>query len=586
MTSSQFPVWAEEMRSIFRAGSVSQFILHGAIHDLVPYGANNQTTRFMGLESFLEEVMFGRFDLVVHYDRGTGIRASRGYDVLQKFLKSYDAWNGTQYAKSPAAIPRQPDIALGLLGRLVDWCVAQTQVVDGKPVRKPLSVALILDYAQFLAPKGDSLRVSGQHAEAVIRLQDWSCDPRLLAAGCVTVLLTESLSDLNATVSSNPYSAKIELKLPDENELTAFVEALVQQEAELQSCLKFSPELLAQRCAGLSRVNVRNAIYYAARNGTEVDAKYLAAQRRELIEKECRGLLDFIESDYTLDAVAGHGQATQWLREDAKLLRKGALRSIPMGYLFCGRIGTGKTFLTTCWAGEIGIPCVVLKNFRDKWQGSTEGNLEKIFSILKALGQVLVFVDEADQATGQRDGGGSDNGVSGRVYGMLAKQMSDTRNRGRIIWIFATSRPDLVEVDLKRPGRLDVHIPLFPPQGEDERQALFRAMAKKVGVDHRSLPVLPDVLDVGGNEMEAILVRGRRLYDLQTAKSGKKTQKQIIQDVIDEFRPMAHTNRLEFMDLLAVKECTDSRFLPSKYVDLSLDEVNSRIDALRAEIGE
>ena len=49
---------------------------------------------------------------------------------------------------------------------------------------------------------------------------------------------------------------------------------------------------------------------------------------------------------------------------------------------------------------------------------------------------------------------------------------------------------------------------------------------------------------------------------------------------------MAHTNRLEFMDLLAVKECTDSRFLPSKYVDLSLDEVNSRIDALRAEIGE
>jgi len=257
-----------------------------------------------------------------------------------------------------------------------------------------------------------------------------------------------------------------------------------------------------------------------------------------------------------------------------------------MGYLLCGRIGTGKTFLTTCWAGEIGIPCVVLKNFRDKWQGSTEGNLEKIFSILKALGQVLVFVDEADQATGQRDGGGSDNGVSGRVYGMLAKQMSDTRNRGKIIWVFATSRPDLVEVDLKRPGRLDVHIPLFPPQGDEERQALCRAMAKKVGVDHRSLPELPGTLDVGGNEMEAILVRGRRLFDLQTGKSGKKSQKRILQDVIDEFRPMAHTNRLEFMDLLAVKECTDSRFLPGKYVELSLDEINTRIETLRVAIGE
>ena len=586
MANLHLPAWAAEMRSKFRAGSVSQFILHGAVRDLVPYTTHNDGTRFLGLESFLDEVMLGRFDLVIHYDRGKGIRASRGHDILLRFLKSYDVWNGTQYGKSPAAIPRQPDVALGLLGRLVDWCLAQTQVVGNEAIRRPISVALVLDYAQFLAPRGDSLRVSSQHAEAVIRLQDWSSDPRLLSAHALTVLLTESLSDLHPTVSSNPYSAKIELRLPSESELTYFVRSLLENEPELRPSLGLAPELLARRCSGLSRVNVRNAIYFAARNDLRVDPEYLAAQRRELIEKECRGLLDFIESDFTLDSVAGHTQATGWLREDAKLLKKGALRSIPMGYLLCGRIGTGKTFLTTCWAGEIGIPCVVLKNFRDKWQGSTEGNLEKIFAILKALGQVLVFVDEADQATGQRDGGGSDNGVSGRVYGMLAKQMSDTRNRGRIIWVFATSRPDLVEVDLKRPGRLDVHIPLFPPQGPEERQALFRAMAKKVGVDHRSLPDLPDHLDVGGNEMEAILVRGRRLFDLQTGRKQKHSQKRILEDVIAEFRPMAHTDRLDFMDLLAVKECTDSRFLPERFRQLTLDEVNQRLDTLKLTIGE
>ena len=586
MSKMKLPDWAHEMRANFRAGSVSQFLLHGAIRDLVPYTPAEGKTRFLGLEAFLDEVMLGRFDLIVHYDRGKGLRASRGHEILLRFLKSYDVWNGTQYAKSPAAIPRQPDIALGLLGRLVDWCLAQTQVVNDTAVRQPIAVAVVLDYAQFIAPRGDSLRVSGQHAEAVIRLQDWSSDPRLLSANALTILLTESLADLHPSVSGNPYSAKIELMLPSEAELTEFVDALVEQEPELKAWLDFTPELLARRCAGLSRVNVRNALYFAARNQQRVDSAYLASQRRELIEKECRGLLDFIESDFTLESVAGHTKATEWLREDARLLKKGALRSIPMGYLLCGRIGTGKTFLTTCWAGEIGIPCVVLKNFRDKWQGSTEGNLEKIFAILKALGQVLVFVDEADQATGQRDGGGSDNGVSGRVYGMLAKQMSDTRNRGRIIWIFATSRPDLVEVDLKRPGRLDVHIPLFPPEGADERQALFRAMAKKVGVDHRSLLDLSDHLDVGGNEMEAILVRGRRLFDLQSGKGAKKTQKLIIEEVLQEFRPMAHTDRLEFMDLLAVKECTDARFLPERFRDLSLEAVNQRLDALRMEIGE
>ena len=67
-----------------------------------------------------------------------------------------------------------------------------------------------------------------------------------------------------------------------------------------------------------------------------------------------------------------------------------------------GRIGTGKTYLVQCWAGELGIPCVVFKKFRDRWVGATESNLEKIFGVLRALGQVVVFVDEADQAAGRR----------------------------------------------------------------------------------------------------------------------------------------------------------------------------------------
>src|SRR5438874_9966524 len=52
--------------------------------------------------------------------------------------------------------------------------------------------------------------------------------------------------------------------------------------------------------------------------------------------------------------------------------------------------------------------------------------------------------------SGKRSGEDGDSGLSGRVYAMLAKEMSDTRNRGRIVWVFATSRPDLLEVDLKR----------------------------------------------------------------------------------------------------------------------------------------
>ena len=199
-----------------------------------------------------------------------------------------------------------------------------------------------------------------------------------------------------------------------------------------------------------------------------------------MIERECQDLLEFMESQYSLDNLAGHEAVKAWLREDTQLLRNGILHALPMGYLIAGRIGTGKTFLIQCWAGELGIPCVVFKNFRDRWVGATESNLEEIFSVLHAVGQVVVFVDEADQAAGKRAGSDSDGGLSGRVYAMLAKEMSDTRNRGRIIWVFATSRPDLLEVDLKRQGRLDVHIPLFPPETPAEMQELMLAVARKL----------------------------------------------------------------------------------------------------------
>lgn len=48
-----------------------------------------------------------------------------------------------------------------------------------------------------------------------------------------------------------------------------------------------------------------------------------------------------------------------------------------MGYLLCGPVGTGKTYAVECLAGEAGVPVVKISNFRDRWVGSTEGNLRK-----------------------------------------------------------------------------------------------------------------------------------------------------------------------------------------------------------------
>src|SRR4029077_8621580 len=117
-----------------------------------------------------------------------------------------------------------------------------------------------------------------------------------------------------------------------------------------------------------------------------------------------------------------------------------------------------------------------------RWVGSTEGNLEKIFRLLQALDRCYVFIDEADQALGKRETGGQDAGLSGRIYWMMATEMSRPENRGRLVWILASSRPDLIEVDLKRPGRVDLKIPLFPTTTPREGFDLLRMLCGTRGL--------------------------------------------------------------------------------------------------------
>jgi SpoVK/Ycf46/Vps4 family AAA+-type ATPase len=417
---------------------------------------------------------------------------------------------------------------------------------------------------------------------------DWASDPNINNAYISTCLIAENLNDMNRQIVENPRSAKIQIDLPNATQVLHFVQAITDNVENFSDICDVARESLAQKLEGLSCIDVQNLIERAIKNNRRITMDYLREVKKEMIEKSAGGRIVFVESTRTLDDVAAHREAKKWLRQDAELMKKGKLKALPMGYLINGRIGTGKTYLVECFAGEAGVPCVELKNFRDKWVGATEGNLEAIFKILHAMGQVIVFIDEADQVAGKRGAGSGDSGVSGRIYAMLAREMADTRNRGRIFWIFATSRPDLLEVDLKRVGRLDVHIPLFSPQTQQDKKDLFSALAKKnqIKVMPEDIPEFPEDMDIGGNEMEGILIMASRQYELQSDEVDSKPVGHFIAEAMKNYRPMSHSSRLEYMDLAAVVECTDRRFLPEKYAELDLEQAKQRMDELKLELGD
>src|SRR5699024_12496357 len=109
-------------------------------------------------------------------------------------------------------------------------------------------------------------------------------------------------------------------------------------------------------------------------------------------------------------------------------------------------LDTSMNCLVTFFASEISIPIVKLKNCRSQWQGVTEGNLERILGLLKAMAPVAVMIDEAYAYLGDRDVGG-DSGVSSRVFSQIATFMSDTRTRARILWFPVSAGHELMPAD-------------------------------------------------------------------------------------------------------------------------------------------
>ena len=502
--------------------------------------------------------MFGRWDLVLHYDLGRGLRSFAGRS--EKRLKEMVAL-ATRRIGDLSTVKNDPAIVIGLLDLLV------RENVMAAP-EKRLKVAILINQASFLFPAGEPGRTNFAAAGMLVTLLNWATSTHVKHLEMACVLIDERRSDVSDRVTGNPHVATVEVPLPSEVERLAFLRDVASRGTngsaggDWSRVSDYTVEQLATLSAGMSLNDLGTLVRAATRGGPRLDSRVFRDLKKRLLERQGQGLLEFIEPKWKLDTVIGHEAAKQRLRDDASLLARGALDCVPMGYLLCGPVGTGKSFLAMCAAGEIGIPCVMLKNFRSKYVGETEGNLERVLSVLRAMGPVMVVIDEADAALGDRDTEG-DSGTLSRVFGMIATQMGDTRYRGKILWMLLTARPDLLPIDIKRQGRAEVHIPLFYPFEDDELRKMFVILAKKLGTTLREEDVPPVPAEhkglLSGADIEGIVARAWRRSLLSGAKV---VTPESLAEVMAQFLPSTQGMEKELQEVAAIIECTDREFLP------------------------
>lgn len=597
------PSWATQLRQKYLAGEASVFVLHGNVFDRYLI----EGTAY-GMIEFLSDVLLkDNKKHIVEVNLGRRPRFIKGGGTDEEKAKLFD------YIEQK-----------GLSG-----------VLDSieRRMRDSRSSAVMFPYAGTIFPNGDPQFLSQDERIAYTTLHRWSLDDQLSAGDNVIILISESLAEIHPAILSNPRVAAIDVPVPDEAirleairhyapsipaehskrlaeqtgglrviQLSSIVaengpKGLSESErlALIQNLLTGQPNAadratkLAMITGGMTAEEIAHLVDPTKTIPVDADPydemlEVVRKRKRELIEKECANLIEFIEPKHGLAAVGGNEHIKTELMEIAKAIRSGDRTRAPMGLLAVGAMGAGKTFVIKAFLKEAGLSAVALKNFRSKWVGSTEANLERVLAAVKAMGPIAVIIDEGDRSFGKQSED-SDGGTSSRVIARLKEFMSDTENRGRVLFILMTNRPDKLDVDIKRPGRLDRKIPFFYADSAKERISIARAILGRYDIAcsiewDTAEDLFERMTGYSNADIEAVA-----LLALEFAKRADGTvTREIFEAALEDFMPPQDTSMIEFMDMLAVFETSRRSMLPEKFRKMSPQEVTEKLNQLKRAI--
>lgn len=500
------PQWIKDLVAARREQRRTVFLLHFNTRDLVfdPKYPPSSPDDLVTVQEYLAQRLCRQRHFVLHYSLHSGVRALMGMydDELREKKRSQDLlrqtatpepfapadsrkmWNSVARiaAKNPFPLNASydgaadkdvspehwalPNNVLPLLSRVftANFRVAIRQSKDANSLNEldnpPLAAALIIDYVHHLAPAPGSDLPGHEVANVVETLQNWSSNPDVWRGNHIVIALTPELAAVHPElVRTDSYVERIRLDRPGRDEraefmkwLAAFEKYTILQEAGMV-------DELANRASGMNYRELGDFVATLASNA-EHWTRALADRRADIIRRESGGLLEPKESQYGLEDVAGYRYITQEVERRLPRIRAG--KADVAGILFNGPPGTGKSFYASALAKSGGVNMVVIRNLRGMYVGQSERNLEQIFEVARTLAPVVVFVDEIDQVFASRDRSmDTSGGVEQRLLGRLLEFMDDKDNLGKVIWIAASNRPDLIDPALL--SRFKLRLPFLLP---------------------------------------------------------------------------------------------------------------------------
>ncbi len=543
MAAGEF--WYDSFLSKYKSGISHEFLFYFNVRDLV------DNYRYMDRYIYEEFIKQRGFGIVAFYD------ISRGLTFFDAGMeKEFNIITANEAVNLMNAMPSK-------IFPFIDKALKNTKMV------------LFIDHVEKIIPSGDIASMSLEERIALIWICEWSVNAKISTVGSAILMLSDNLADVSRELFKSSYRIEpVFVGLPDETQRKEYIEYLLNNN-DIKTDI--NSDEFAKLSSGLSKKSIKDIKLKSEAEDDPISFDFIKDKKHSVLQKEYGDVLEFIYPEIGFENIGGMEKAKDYLLKNVvKPILKGDLRRVPMGILLCGPSGTGKTLLVNALAKASGFNCVKIDMSRilGQYVGESEKNFKKCLLGAQSQHPVIIFVDEIDTAFRRGDSG--DSGVSRNIFSEFLQFTGNTNNRGKVIFIAATNRPDLIDPALKRAGRFDKKIPILLPDA-NERADIFKIIIEKYGFETN----IQDFMEFSagtenytGAEIETVV---RKAYEIanEDDNEGAVLTSDIITKAIDRCRPS--TQQVQFMTMLAIEECDDKDLLPDKYKGL-LDTKNLSVE--------
>jgi len=608
------PSFWKTIEDRYKAGLSHQFILYHNINDLI----YDDVYGYLSTRDYLMERMnYLGCDAVLYYTRSEGLLFPNiGIRNAQQIaLKLTRIEEIEPLPDPPEGLEEYPtkNINAGLrhVGeekKIIDPQEMMT-TIEGffRQQMGNLRVGFLVCDIEKLLPNQRTVPLPDQKIVDIDTWQRWSSDLQMRFRGHIILLLTENLSNVapELLLEDRSQTFPVRMAMPTYQERIAFTKHLLYipetEDEEGKYKLGLPEDMVSEGFAGLTHgLNLLDIMnLWVSSKSTEdkiVTPQMVIQQNRVSIRKRSYGRLELVYGAHGIDTIGGLYYVTNYMANIINALKNWDIKSVPKGILMAGPPGTGKTNLIDALGRDMGIHIVRLTGLRGK--DPTAHNIwdfHRALRVIHSLMPVIAFIDDIDRFvyTGNDE---NERRIMDQLLKDLLDFMSTPNLYGKVLWVAASNRPDLIHPEFRKQGRLDDVIPFVLPNVQAREEILSKIFPRNgIPFDERvKFANFSEMTDrCTGGDLEVIMMRS-----FQNARLDNRdvVMEQDLLKAVNEFVHPRDASMDEYLILLALREASLSPLIPrplpiglqERVMDddrLNKTKVNQRIRELEAQLG-